>query len=256
MKANITRKELIQLLAERPMTPSEISRTMGIGLRTAADELKHILLSLPHTEYAAEISPARCRKCGFVFGHEKLGKPTRCPACRSTWIAEPVIGMCLKSADKRKNGSSNWLETVSARGAEVEGVQLVEHTADTGLLVRAPDLAVLFGRAALGMFAVLANLRKVVPVRAARVEVEAEDLEGLLVRWLSELNYLHVTRRELYTKFDVHEVKSTLAVADIWGEPIDTERHTVYTEIKAVTFHGLRLEQSSEGWVAQVIFDL
>jgi len=37
---------------------------------------------------------------------------------------------------------------------------------------------------------------------------------------------------------------------------VDLSRHLVYTEIKAVTFHGLQIEPTASGWKAQVIFDL
>ena len=44
--------------------------------------------------------------------------------------------------------------------------------------------------------------------------------------------------------------------ASVLGEKVDLERHTIYTEIKAVTFHGLSIEQRESGWEATVIFDM
>jgi SHS2 domain-containing protein len=135
-------------------------------------------------------------------------------------------------------------------------LQELDHTADTGIVVTAPDLPTLFSRAAWGMFAVITDLEAVQPARAEVVEVAAEDLPGLMVRWLSELNFRHVTRHELYCQFRVVDFREWRLEAAVAGEPIAPGRHTVFTEIKAVTFHGLEILPVDAGWRAQIIFDL
>ena len=40
------------------------------------------------------------------------------------------------------------------------------------------------------------------------------------------------------------------------GNPTPPPRHTVYTEIKAVTFHGMDIRETDDGWAVQVIFDM
>jgi predicted Zn-ribbon and HTH transcriptional regulator len=87
----MARKELIPLLLDNPMTVSEIARRTEQSPGDAASDLEHLLLSLPHTEYEAAISPARCRKCRFEFGPDKLRKPSKCPKCKSTWLSEALI---------------------------------------------------------------------------------------------------------------------------------------------------------------------
>jgi predicted Zn-ribbon and HTH transcriptional regulator len=42
------------------------------------------------------VEPARCKACGYLFGEEKLSKPSRCPACKSTWLFEPLIRVELQ----------------------------------------------------------------------------------------------------------------------------------------------------------------
>jgi predicted Zn-ribbon and HTH transcriptional regulator len=37
------------------------------------------------------IEPARCKSCGFIFGEEKLSKPSRCPNCRGERLFEAQI---------------------------------------------------------------------------------------------------------------------------------------------------------------------
>lgn len=45
-------------------------------------------------------------------------------------------------------------------------------------------------------------------------------------------------------------------VARVGGETTAPGRHALLTEIKGVTFHGLRIERDGTGWQAQVLFDV
>jgi SHS2 domain-containing protein len=41
-----------------------------------------------------------------------------------------------------------------------------------------------------------------------------------------------------------------------WGEPLDRARHVLEHEVKAITYHGLRVEKIADGWLAEVIVDI
>ena len=75
------------------MSVAQIARRVDESPDQIADDLGHLLRSLKHTEYKADIEPARCRACGFEFSESKLNKPSKCPECHSTWILEPKIGI-------------------------------------------------------------------------------------------------------------------------------------------------------------------
>lgn len=136
----------------------------------------------------------------------------------------------------------------------------IDHTGDIGIELTAATLDGLFERAAEGMFRVLTDLSSVRPTDATPITVEGPDLDALMVRWLSELNYRHIVDGQLFSTFDVSAIDTENGVrnltATIRGEAIDPERHTVYTEIKAITFHGLDVHETDTGWAAQVIFDM
>ena len=132
----------------------------------------------------------------------------------------------------------------------------LDHTADAGIGVTANSLAELLARAAWGMFSVIADVRAVQPRETQPVIVEAADTQALMVRWLSELNFRHITEHRLFCNFEVTHCTGNRLEAAVFGENIDPARHTVFTEIKAVTFHGLRVEQTDGGWKAEIIFDL
>jgi len=132
----------------------------------------------------------------------------------------------------------------------------IDHTADLGIKVFGRTLAELFENAAFGLFDNIANLEKVNPNSEFRVEVQATDREALLVNWLSELNYLFLTRKELFGSFHIREIDDEYLTATVEGEKLDLDRHEIYTEVKAVTYHKLYVKESALGWEAQVIFDL
>ncbi len=136
----------------------------------------------------------------------------------------------------------------------------IDHTGDIGIQVTAPTLPQLFERAATGMFRVLTDLDSVHTSESTQVAVDGRDLEALMVRWLSELNYRHTVDNVLYSTFEVDSIHETedgrVLSATVRGEAIDPDRHTVYTEIKAITFHGLDVHETDGGWAVQVIFDM
>jgi SHS2 domain-containing protein len=135
-------------------------------------------------------------------------------------------------------------------------LESLDHTADAGILVRAADLKELFARAAWGMFSLVTDVDTIRLVERSRVRIEARDRLALMVNWLSELNYRHITEHRLFGRFVIVEICEKWLAAEVHGERFDSSRHKVFTEIKAVTFHGLRLQRDDQGWQAQIIFDL
>jgi SHS2 domain-containing protein len=136
----------------------------------------------------------------------------------------------------------------------------IDHTGDVGIRVTASTLPQLFERAALGMFYVLTDPAEVRPQDSFQVTVDGRDRNALMVHWLSELNYRHTVDRHLYCAFEVEAIETTdngtHLTATVRGEPIVPDRHVVYTEIKAITFHGLDARETDAGWAVQVIFDM
>lgn len=136
----------------------------------------------------------------------------------------------------------------------------IDHTGDIGIQVTAASLAQLFGRAAVGTFHVLTDLSAVEARDEMQITVEGRDREALMVRWLSELNYRHTVDDQLFCDFTVASIEGTddgrTLTGTACGEPLDPDRHTVYTGIKAITFHGLDVRETDDGWAVQVIFDM
>jgi SHS2 domain-containing protein len=136
--------------------------------------------------------------------------------------------------------------------------EFFEHTADIGLRARAAELDTLFADAAAALFAVMVtNFDAVRPVQQLSFELEEDCLDDLLHDWLAELLYTFHTRRVLLKEFQVRlSGDDTRLTAVARGEPVDLARHQLDVEVKAITYHGLKVERQSSGWLAEVIVDI
>ncbi len=134
--------------------------------------------------------------------------------------------------------------------------EVLEHTADAGIIARGAELAELFANAGLGMLSLMVDLEGVEPKEERRIEVEARDREGLLVRWLTELLYYLDAEEMLFRRFEMGEVSETRLRARGFGERIDRGRHRLHFGVKAVTRHLLEVRQEDGGYRATVLFDI
>ena len=131
-----------------------------------------------------------------------------------------------------------------------------DHTADLGLRIRSADLNTLFAEAGQALFATLVeDLTAVAPVRKLDVTIAGTDREYLLFDWLKELLYHFDAEHLLFSRFEVR-VSDTGLQGVVWGEPLDHIRHELAHEVKAITYHGLRVEPTADGWLAEVIVDI
>jgi SHS2 domain-containing protein len=133
----------------------------------------------------------------------------------------------------------------------------IEHTADAGFELEAPDLGSAFELSAAAMFDLICDLDSVGSIVRRTVGASARDgdLEALMVRWLSELLYLVAAEGLLLSEFEVREFADGRMRAEVAGEPLDLTRHAIKTDVKAVTYHELAVEQTDGGWRVRVIFD-
>lgn len=134
--------------------------------------------------------------------------------------------------------------------------ELFEHTADLGLRVRGRTLEELFVDAARGLLAMLVADPEEVRVEVTRtISLTADDLSYLLFDWLTELLYAFETDKLLFSQIELTIAGNNLT-ATCRGESMDEARHRMEHEVKAVTYHGLRVEQTATGWEAEVIVDI
>jgi len=137
---------------------------------------------------------------------------------------------------------------------------IIDHTADVGITGYGRTLEELFLHMALGMFGLIADVTSIQPMASVPILVQADDLEGLLVAWLKELLYAAERDHLFFMNCRVHQLipdKPNLCMSgEATGEAIDHDRHQVFREVKAVTYHELGIRREGDLWVARVIFDI
>jgi SHS2 domain-containing protein len=134
--------------------------------------------------------------------------------------------------------------------------EILDHTADIGLIVYGENLRTLFENAGEVFFRLITDLKKVRRRVEKRVEIKGEDLKRLMVDWLTELLYFHDVENLLFKGFKVESVGENGLKAVVKGEPFQEGVHVIKTEIKAVTYHQIEVRKEKRGWRAKVILDL
>ena len=134
--------------------------------------------------------------------------------------------------------------------------EILDHTADIGIIVYGENLKALFENAGKAFFHLITDLRKVRRRIERKIIIEGESLDRLMVDWLSELLYLHDVENLLFKEFKVESVGEDGLKAIAKGEPFQEGVHVIKTEVKAVTYHRIEVRQEKGRWRAQVIFDL
>jgi len=132
---------------------------------------------------------------------------------------------------------------------------ILDHTADVGIIAYGASLNQAFANAARGLFSLITDLDDVKEALSRDIEVTAPDQESLLVAWLNELIYRFDVENILFNRFDVTQLDSTRLKARTYGEKVDSSRHKLKTGVKATTYHMLKVEKTN-GYQVQVLFDI
>ena len=132
--------------------------------------------------------------------------------------------------------------------------EVIDHTADIGIIAYGKDEKEVFTNSAFAMFSLIAELDGVAESVFREVEVTADDEETLLVAWLNELLYLFDVENIIFKRFDIISLDELRLRANAYGEKFDPLRHELKTQIKAATYHMLKIEKG-DGFRAQIIFD-
>ncbi len=134
--------------------------------------------------------------------------------------------------------------------------ELVDHTADVGVKAYGKTLSEAFENAAKGMFDIITDSSEIENIGQYNIELEAPDLEQLLVDWLSELLFLNSAKNVVFGFFKVElDDKKNKLSAKVFGEKFDISKHKAGAEIKAVTYHMLEVKKKKPFRV-QVLFDI
>lgn len=133
---------------------------------------------------------------------------------------------------------------------------LVDHTADLAVIVRGRDAADLFENAGRSLIHIMLGRIPEGRGKGKSIDLIGVDLCDLMVQWLGEILYLLEGDHQIATALTVLDLSATRILATAETVPFDPERHEVLTEIKAVTYHQVSVEEASDHWEARVIMDV
>jgi SHS2 domain-containing protein len=138
----------------------------------------------------------------------------------------------------------------------VNAYRLIEHTADTGIEVTAPDARTLFIEAGQALYDLLAMAEGPCDGLVYEITLDGADWTDLMINWLRELLYLYNGRELLGREINITQLNPRQIAARLLCDRLDSRRHVSGQEIKAVTYHQARVAADAKGWQARVIFDL
>jgi len=141
----------------------------------------------------------------------------------------------------------------------MKNCRVLSHTADIRVSVDAKTIEKLFTNAALCLFELLTDA-KAKPKTIRQVQLEAQTLDDLLVFWLNELISIFYSFKFLPLQYKIKIEDSgdiKILTAEIKGTDFNpyNNKHMKH-EIKAATYHDLKIEKNKKGFVAEVIFDV
>ena len=138
----------------------------------------------------------------------------------------------------------------------MKNYELLEHTADIGIRVKAGDLAGLFKNAGLAITDICAEKKKILFPEKHKIVItqKAPNLEELFVNWLNELLSVSAVEGLIFEDIQINEINDDFIDAIAIGS--DISNYKVNTEIKAATYHQLKVQKEGHLWQAEVIFDV
>ncbi|MDD4183065.1 MAG: archease [Candidatus Omnitrophica bacterium] len=137
--------------------------------------------------------------------------------------------------------------------------EILSHTADIRVKIFGKNQEDLFTNSAICLFELLTD-EKVKAQKTRRIELSAARLDDLFVSWLNELISIFYSYKFLPVKYAVSvdslsgtkKLVATISGADF--NPYDNK--SIKSEIKAATYHNLKIEKDKKGFMAEIVFDV
>jgi SHS2 domain-containing protein len=135
--------------------------------------------------------------------------------------------------------------------------ELIEHTADIGIRAYGKDLPQLFVNAAKGLFSLITDASPPQD-QEKTITLKGKFIEDLLISWLSELISGFFAYKFLPKSYNIRIEQAGVnsLEARIRGAKYDPYSEKVNMEVKAATYHGLKVKKTKQGFAADIIFDI
>lgn len=129
-------------------------------------------------------------------------------------------------------------------------------TADVAFEVYGKYVDDLFENAALALFETMVNTKSIINHQSLTINLQSDSLEDLLFDFLDQLIFLKDARGMVFANFKVKISGEYQLQAEVSGEEIDPLKHQLKTDVKAVTLHRFKVEETKRGYQARVVLDV
>lgn len=145
-----------------------------------------------------------------------------------------------------------------------EGYKYLEHSTDAFVQAHGSSLEVLFGNCAKGLVNIMFEIDKVEDRQFSTITASGEDLENLLFDWLEKVLLKILIDHIVASRFSIEISEKNANVmekkyflrARVGGEKVSYSKHNYKIEIKAITYHELKIKRIGPNYVATFLVDL
>lgn len=141
----------------------------------------------------------------------------------------------------------------------MNGYKFIEHPADIAVEVTAETYEKLFETCAEAWKAsALDNSSTEIPFEFTIVN-ESRSLEELLVEFLNEINFMLYSKKLVYARVKSLTVEENIIFkinAVLYCEDFNPSWHQLKNEIKAITYHQMKIEKANNIYFTKLVFDI
>jgi SHS2 domain-containing protein len=128
--------------------------------------------------------------------------------------------------------------------------------ADFEFEATAESLPQLFSECGKAVFMAITDIALIERQMTSEFNISAESLEDLLFSFLSELIFIKDTKKLLFSDFIIEISGNYGLYCKAIGEPIDQLKHQPKIDVKAATYHKMKIAKTDSGYYVRVILDL
>ncbi len=141
------------------------------------------------------------------------------------------------------------------------GYKFLDHTADVSVEATGTTLEEAFEQTVYSLMETITpSLRSISPKIKRIITIEAEDKEALLFDFLTEFLYIFDVDGLIFNEIEIQPIKINqkkyLINAVAKGEKFDKFKHEPGTEVKAITYSFMNIEEKKNKVKINIVFDI
>ncbi len=150
--------------------------------------------------------------------------------------------------------NSSIIKTLMKKYVYLEGLV----TADAAFDAFGKTIEEVFENCALATAGIMIDFKTLKTKITKKIIIVAENEEKLLFNFLDQIIFLKDSEQLLFKKFKVKitNAKQFRLESDCIGDKINQETQKLGNDLKAVTYHNFKLEQTKQGWSARIVLDI